>query len=146
MRVSQQGLALIKEHEGLRLDAYLCPAKVWTIGYGHTGGVQNGQRITAGEAERLLLADLQRFEQAVNLGVKVPLTQGQFDALASFAFNVGVGAFRESTLLRLLNHGDYQGAARQFDRWVYGGGQVLPGLVNRRADERALFEEAAHAE
>tara|TARA_R100001198_G_scaffold51472_1_gene28829 strand:- start:25 stop:546 length:522 start_codon:yes stop_codon:yes gene_type:complete len=146
MQTSSAGLALIKEHEGLRLDAYLCPAKVWTIGYGHTGDVHPGQRITEAMADLLLQADLKSFERAVSASVKVPLTQGQFDALVSFTFNVGAGAFRLSTLLRVLNEGDYRAAAKQFDRWVHGGGKVLPGLVRRRRDERALFEEATHVE
>jgi len=139
MQISPKGLELIKSHESLQLNAYLCPAKVWTIGYGHTGDVVRGQRITEAEADKLLLNDLQRFEKAVN-AVTAPLDQGQYDALVSFAFNVGVGAFRSSTLLRLLNHGDYEGAAGQFKRWNKGGGKVLPGLVRRREEERAMFE------
>ncbi|ROZ86902.1 lysozyme [Pseudomonas neustonica] len=139
MQISPKGLELIKSHESLQLDAYLCPAKVWTIGYGHTGDVVRGQRITEAGADKLLLNDLQRFEKAVN-AVLVPLDQDQYDALVSFAFNVGVGAFNSSTLLRLLNHGDYAGAAGQFKRWNKGGGKVLPGLVRRREEERALFE------
>jgi len=142
MQTSSAGLALIKEHEGLRLDAYLCPARVWTIGYGHTGDVHPGQRITEAMADLLLQSDLKSFERAVNAAVKVPLTQGQFDALVSFAFNVGAGAFRLSTLLRVLNEGDYRAAAKQFDRWVHGGGKVLPGLVRRRRDERARSSAA----
>ena len=140
MRTSENGLALIRQFEGLRLSAYLCPAGIPTIGYGSTAGVQMGQAITAARAEELLREDVRQFEAAVSRLVKVPLTQGQYDALTSFAFNLGAKSLEQSTLLRLLNAGDYSGAAAQFDRWVYASGKKLPGLVKRRAAERALFE------
>lgn len=133
-------LSLIKRFEGLRLKAYICPAGVPTIGYGTTKGVRMGQTITEEEAERLLREDVAVFERGVDEAVKVPLNPNQRAALVSFAYNVGLGAFRTSTLLRLLNKGDYAGAAKQFDRWTKGGGKVLPGLVKRRAAERELFE------
>lgn len=140
MHISDAGLALIRQSEGLRLRAYLCPAGIPTIGYGSTAGVKMGQTITAERAEELLREDLRQFEAAVSRLVKVPLSQGQFDALTSFAFNLGAKSLEKSTLLRLLNAGDYPGAAAQFDRWVYASGKKLSGLVKRRAAERALFE------
>jgi GH24 family phage-related lysozyme (muramidase) len=137
MKISQKGLQLIKDFEGLELKAYVCPAGVLTIGYGSTGShVKPGMTITPEEAEVLLQKDLGRFEEAVNRLVKVPLTQGQYDALVSFAFNCGTGAFAESTLLRLLNEKDYTGAANQFKRWTNDG---LEGLVRRRKAEETLF-------
>ena len=119
MHISEKGLALIRQFEGLRLSAYRCPAGIPTIGYGSTAGVKLGQAITAERAEQLLREDVRQFEAAVSRLVKVPLTQGQFDALTSFAFNLGAKALEKSTLLRLLNAGDYSGAAAQFERWVY---------------------------
>lgn len=140
MHISETGLALIRQFEGLRLAAYRCPAGIATIGYGSTAGVQMGQTITAERAEELLREDVRQFEAAVSRLVKVPLNQGQFDSLTSFAFNLGAKSLEQSTLLRLLNAGDYSGAAAQFDRWVYASGKKLSGLVKRRAAERALFE------
>ncbi len=140
MHTSQKGLDLIKSFEGLRLSAYKCPADVWTIGYGTTAGVKPGQTITKERAEELLRDDVKRFEDQVLRLVKVPLTQGQLDALVSFTYNLGAANLGNSTLLRLLNAGDYKGAAAQFDRWTNAGGKELPGLVKRRAAERALFE------
>lgn len=140
MHTSQKGLDLIKSFEGLRLSAYKCPADVWTIGYGTTAGVEPGQTITKERAEELLRDDVARFEAQVLRVIKVPLTQGQFDALVSFTYNLGAGNLANSTLARLLNAGDYLGAAAQFDRWNKAGGKVLNGLVARRAAERAMFE------
>lgn len=140
MHTSQKGLDLIKSFEGLRLSAYRCPADIPTIGYGTTSGVKMGDTITKERAEELLREDVKRFEAQVFRLVKVPLSQGQFDALVSFVYNLGAGNLSNSTLLRLLNAGDYAGAAAQFDRWTKAGGKVLPGLVRRRAAERALFE------
>ena len=138
-RTSSTGINLIKRWEGLRTKAYLCPASVWTIGYGHTKTARRGQRINHQEAERLLKEDLKVYEKAVRDYVSVPLNQNQFDALVSFCFNVGVGAFQNSTLRKLLNQRKYKGAARQLHRWVHGGGRKLPGLVKRRNDEYELF-------
>lgn len=133
-------LDIIKKSEGLRLEAYLpTPNDVPTIGYGHTKGVKMGQRITAKQAEQFLLEDVAWASDAVNRLVKVNLTQNQFDALVSFVFNVGATAFAGSTLLRLLNAGDYKGAADQFLRWNKQAGKVLKGLDTRRKEERALF-------
>ena len=144
MITNAAGLSLIRQAEGLRLRAYLCPANVWTIGIGTTvypdgRKVRSGDKCTEQQADRYLAHDLQEFERAVAAMVTVPLTGNQFAALVSLAYNVGIGALRGSTLLRLLNAGDYAGAANQFPRWNRGGGRVLPGLVKRRAAERDLF-------
>lgn len=142
MKTSAKGIALIKSAEGLRLEAYPDPGTdgpPWTIGYGSTSGVTPDSVITEAQAERMLGEDLVRFERAVERQVIVPLDQGQFDALVSFTYNVGEASFAESTLLHRLNAGDAAGAADQFSRWVSAGGKVLPGLVKRRAAERALF-------
>jgi lysozyme len=143
MKTGPAGLHLIKTFEGLKLNAYRCPAGVLTIGYGTTAGVKPGQAITAAKAEELLAADLRKFEDTVNTSVAVPITQGQFDALVSLAYNIGSGAFRASTLLRKLNAKDYAGAAEQFPRWNRAGGKVLAGLTRRREAERKLFEGKA---
>lgn len=137
---SQRGIDLIKQFEGMVLKAYLCPAKIWTIGYGHTRTAKPGMVITEEQAEALLRADLVDFERAVNHAVTVPLQQYQFDALVSFAFNVGASAFRGSTLLQRVNAERWTEAAAEFDRWTRGDGKVLPGLVRRRQAERAMFE------
>lgn len=134
---------LIKKWEQLRLTAYKpTPNDVWTIGWGHTLGVTEGMVIDQNQAEQFFQQDVSEAENAVNQYVKVGLTQHQFDALVSFTFNEGVGAFRSSTLLRKLNAGDYQGAANEFPRWNKQGSKTLQGLVNRRADEMAYFLEA----
>lgn len=139
---SNPAVEIIKQFEGLRLETYQCPAGIPTIGYGHTGpDVVCGMTITAEEAERLLRDDLRRFERRVQQLVTVPMTQGQFDALVSFAFNVGLGALERSTLLKRLNAEDYAGAATEFDHWTKAAGRELPGLVRRRRAERQLFEE-----
>jgi len=143
MHTSQKGLDLIKSFEGLRLSAYKDVVGVVTIGYGTTSGVKMGDTITKERAEQLLREDVERFEQQVLRLVRVPLSQGQHDALVSFVYNLGAGNLSNSTLLRLLNAGDYAGAAAQFDRWNKAGGKVLSGLVRRRAAERALFEGAS---
>lgn len=147
MYISKQGLDLIKHFEGLRLKAYKCPSGVWTIGYGHTKGVYPGMVITEELAEKFLIDDVWNFEREVESLVHVPVTQGQFDALVSFAYNVGsdiddddiAEGLGDSTLLKLLNRGDYIGAANQFPLWVRSRGRVLPGLQKRRKAERALF-------
>ncbi|HEY9887373.1 MAG TPA: lysozyme [Candidatus Obscuribacterales bacterium] len=143
-RINQDGLTIVKHFEGRELRAYQDSVGVWTIGYGHTAAagpptVVAGQTITEAEAEAILKRDLGLFENGVRSVVAVPLNSNQFSALVSFSFNVGVGALRDSTLLRKLNAGDYQGAADEFPRWVKAGGQTLPGLVRRRDAERALF-------
>ena len=142
MNISDTGLRLITEFEGLRLAAYPDPGtggEPWTIGVGHTGGVHLGDTCTEEQAMDWLRSDVRYAESAVEHLVKVPLDQGQFDALVSFVFNCGQGAFGQSTMLRLLNAGDYDGASRQFGRWNKAGNQELPGLTRRRAAEAKLF-------
>lgn len=135
------GIEIIKHFEGLRLEAYLCPAGVPTIGYGHTKGVKLGQKITKEQAEQFLADDYLEAEQQVAHLVKVPLKHNQLEALTSFVFNLGIGNLRSSTLLRKLNTGDYIGAGQEFDKWVYSKGVKLNGLIARRKEERKLFEE-----
>lgn len=142
MHISRRGLELLKQHEGLRLKAYPDPASggdPWTIGYGHTHGVKQGDEITAEQAEDFLLEDLGWVEDCLARVVRVPLAQAQFDALASLIFNIGAPGFERSTLLRKLNAGDYAGAAEEFGRWNMAAGAVNAGLTRRRGDERALF-------
>jgi lysozyme len=139
MKVSDRGLDLIKRFEGCHLDAYVCPAGVLTIGYGHTANVNEGDSITEDEANYFLKKDLETAEKCVNACVKGNITQGQFDALCSFVFNLGCGSLRKSTLLRQLNEGNDMSAAGEFMRWVYAGGKKLPGLVKRRTAEMELF-------
>ncbi|MBP8282382.1 MAG: lysozyme [Chromatiaceae bacterium] len=139
LTTSPAGIALIQAHEGLRLTAYRDPVGIWTIGYGSTSHVHPGMQITRDQATLRLYHDVDDAEATVNRRVTVPLTQSQFDALVSLVFNIGGGAFRKSTLLQKLNAGDYAGAAGEFGRWVKAKGRVLPGLVTRRAAERALF-------
>lgn len=143
MTLSKNGIDLIAGFEGFESKAYLCPAGVWTIGFGTT--VINGVRVKKGDTCTLEQAkdykaqDLKRFEKTVNDAVMVGLTQNQFDALVSLTYNIGSNAFSNSTLLKKLNTGDYDGAADQFDVWNKAGGRVLKGLVNRRATEKKLF-------
>ena len=142
---SANGLAIIKKHEGLRLSSYLCPAGVPTIGYGNTR-YPDGRKVILGEklssekeATQLLLASLQSFEAAVNRHLP-NLNQCQFDALVSFTYNVGTGAFIKSTLLKKakVNPAD-PSILDEFQKWVRGGGRVLPGLVTRRREEANLY-------
>lgn len=144
MQTSDKGIALIKQFEGCKLTAYQDSVGVWTIGYGWTQPV-DGKPIRAGmtikqeTAERLLKTGLISYESDVSRLVKVGLTQGQFDALVSFTYNLGARSLSTSTLLRKLNAGDYTGAANEFLRWNKAGGKVLNGLTRRREAERALF-------
>ncbi|EOK5841644.1 lysozyme [Escherichia coli] len=144
MQTSDKGIALIKKFEGCKLTAYQDSVGVWTIGYGWTQPV-DGKPIRAGmtikqeAAERLLKTGLVSYESDVSRLVKVGLTQGQFDALVSFTYNLGARSLSTSTLLRKLNSGDYAGAADEFLRWNKAGGKVLNGLTRRREAERALF-------
>lgn len=132
-------LCLTEEFEGLRLKAYLDTGNVWTIGWGHTAGVQKGDTCTRAQAEAWLREDIQTAEDDVKLYVTAPLTQGQFDALTDFAFNVGAKQFRTSTLVRILNARQYAEAAEQFKRWKFDNGVEIPGLVRRRKAERDWF-------
>lgn len=144
MKVSNAGLDLIKKHEGLRLNAYRCPAGVWTIGYGITssagvGAVTPGMKITQAEAEEMLRKALFVFERGVQDVLTRRPTQHQFDAMVSLAYNIGVPAFRRSSVARHFNNGDIEKAAGSFLMWNKANGKVLPGLTKRRADERAWF-------
>lgn len=141
MKTSQNGINLIKQFEGCKLEAYKCPAGVWTIGYGHTGNVKNGDKISELSAETLLAIDLQKFEYAINENVvrKCYLTQNEFDSLVSFVYNIGISAFLNSTMLKLLIENKKEEAAEQFDKWIYAKGIKLAGLIKRRAAEKALF-------
>jgi lysozyme len=146
MKASQACIDLIHRFEGFRESPYLCPAGVPTIGYGSTrypdGSHVNltDPAITRERADEIMRATLVEYEEAVNRYVRVFLSQNQFDALVDFAYNAGAKNLLNSTLLRLLNTGDYDRAAAQFNRWVYAGDKVLPGLVRRRMAEKALFE------
>lgn len=137
--INKTGLDLIKHFEGFYSDAYLCPAGVWTIGYGHTRGVEQGQTVTREEAEALLHEDLAQAQTAVDRYITVPLTQNQFAALVSFTFNLGAGSLQTSTLRRKLNAKEYDAVPSELARWVKGGGRTLAGLVRRRAAEGDLF-------
>ena len=130
-----------KRYEELRLNAYLCPAGVWTVGYGATGkGIGPGVVWTETQANNNLTERFIRLGEFVEGQVRVPINASQKAALALLTDNIGNKAFSTSTLLKKLNAGDYMGAAKQFDRWNKGGGKVLNGLTKRRAEERALFE------
>lgn len=137
--INAAGLALVKDYEGLRLEAYQDSSGVWTIGYGHTASVRPGDSISAERAELLLEADLMEAERAVASLVKVPLTDNQFSALVSFVFNEGEGAFAKSTLLKKLNEGGYALVPACLKSWICDNGRVQPGLVKRRATEAALW-------
>ena len=132
---------LIEQWEGCRLEPYQDSVGVWTQGFGHTGDdVYEGcDPISQQQADQLLAADLGRFETAVNGMVADATQQQQFDAMVSFSYNLGEGALRGSTLLRMHNSGDYDGAAQQFGRWNHAGGRVLAGLTRRRAGEAAVY-------
>lgn len=140
MRTSREGIKLIQRYEGFSATPYSDVAGYATIGYGHC--IKKGEcfdRITLAEAEALLISDLAVAENCIRRLVKISLAQHQFDALASFVYNVGASAFQNSTLLKMLNAGDTDAAATQFERWVYAGGKKQPGLIARRQAETRLF-------
>ncbi|EIR2645985.1 lysozyme [Salmonella enterica subsp. enterica serovar Enteritidis] len=139
MKTSDNGRAFIRAREGVKLAAYQDGGGVWTIGYGHTRGVKQGQAINHEQADEFLDSDLRQVESCISERVTVALNQNQFDALVSFVFNVGRQAFSDSTLLKKLNEGNYRAAADQFTRWVYDNDQFVQGLYNRRVAERDLF-------
>ncbi len=141
MKAGVLAYKVIKEHEGLFLTAYTCPSGKATIGWGHTAHVNLGMRISMNEAESFLREDVALVEAGLIKLLTVPVTQGQFDALCSFAFNLGLGNFAKSTLLKRLNTGDTASAAAEFDKWVFAGGKRLAGLIERRKAERVLFEQ-----
>jgi len=143
--INKAGLDLVKHFEGFCAEAYKCPAGVWTIGYGHTGGVKSGQRVTEQEAEQLLRSDLETAAAAVERYIAVPLSDNQFSALVSFTFNLGSGSLRESTLRKKLNTDDYDAVPSELARWVKANGKTLGGLVKRRAAEGVLFMQTDDA-
>lgn len=142
MKTSQKGLELIKESEGFRAEAYPDPATggiPWTIGFGTTVGVRKGMVVSLDQANKMLAQDLAKFEAGVNKLAPVTI-QGQFDALVSFAYNLGLGNLQNSTLLKRHNAGDYAGAALEFSRWNKAAGKVMTGLTTRRAREAELYK------
>lgn len=146
MKTSDKALAILQRFEGCKLSAYKCPAGVWTIGFGHTGAdVVEGLKITMGQAEGLLKQDVVRFEDGVLKATKgITLTQGQFDALVIFTFNIGLQAFSKSTLLKKIRAGELRAAADEFLRWGKAKNKEgelvpLPGLMRRREAERSIF-------
>jgi lysozyme len=156
MNVSVKSIKVIKHHEGVRTTPYQCPALLWTIGIGHVIDPTHARvplaerkslpipegwnrKISMEEVDDILRKDLATFERGVERYCPVKLTQGQFDALVSFSFNVGLGTLQRSTLRQKVLRGDMEGAAEEFLKYTIGGGKVLKGLVNRRNDERAMF-------
>jgi lysozyme len=154
MKISDKCLEMIRHHEGVRYRPYKCPAKLWTVGVGHVLYPEQGKlpldrrgdyalldkdnrQFSKEEVDGILRADLQRFERGVRTFCPCDLTQGMFDALVSFSFNVGLGTLQRSTLRQKILRGD--AAEDEFLRYTIGGGKVLKGLVNRRNDERALY-------
>ncbi len=139
MRIGNKGIDLIKHFEGCELEAYKCPSGVWTIGYGHIKGVSEGMTITQEEAEEMLRDEMAEYEGYVNRLVTAELNQNQFDAMVSWVYNLGGGDLSSSTLLKVLNDGDYAGVPAQMMRWNKAGGKVLEGLTRRRQAEADLF-------
>ena len=139
MKTSEVGVELIKEFEGCKQVAYQDSVGVWTIGYGHTKDVYEGQLAIKKTIERWLQEDLEEFESYVSKLVKVELNQNQFDALVAWTFNLGPTNLNESTMLRKLNYGDYESVPDEMRRWNKAGGEVLNGLVRRRDAEANLF-------
>lgn len=142
--LSDNGMKLLEQFEGLRLEAYLDSASIATIGFGsikypNGNKVKLGDKINKAQAKEYKLHDLKEFENTVNTSVKVPLTQNQYDALVSLSYNIGSSAFKNSTLLKKLNSGDYKGSAEQFLVWNKVNSKKVQGLVNRREAERNLF-------
>ena len=140
MKISIEGLSLIKKFEGLELEAYKCAAGVWTIGYGHIKDVKEGDKISKAEADEMLVHEIEEYENYVNTAVNVPLSQNQFDAIVSWVFNLGNGNLRASTMLKVINAGDHAGVPAQIKRWNKAGGKVLEGLIRRREAEALLYE------
>lgn len=142
--ISENGYALIRDSEGFRDKAYRDTGGVWTLGFGtikYPDGrsVKQGDTCTREQAEQWLKSDCRWVDACLDKYVKATISQNQFDALASFVYNIGESQFRSSTLLAKLNAGDYKVAAANFDRWIYDNGKIITGLVNRRAQEKALF-------
>ena len=139
MKVSQECVDLVKFFEGFEANAYLCPANVWTIGYGRTKDVREGDIIPEVQAERDVVEELEEFAEQVLNSVKVELTQNELDALTSWTYNLGVGNLQSSTLLKKLNTGDYESVPSEMVRWNKAGGKVLAGLTKRREAEAELW-------
>ena len=140
MNVTQRGIDIIKEFEGCKLTAYLCPAGKWTVGYGQTGSkIVEGVKWAQWQADEALAHHCEGLADHITKRLRVPVTQCQFDALVCFVYNVGIGAFETSTMLRLLNGGDYVGASGQFGRWLNKGSTFEAGFRRRREAERQLF-------
>lgn len=137
--ISPAGIALIKQFEGCKLTSYQDQRGIWTVGYGHTGNIGPGMTITQEQADAFLLEDLHHTETGILCQVHVPLSQNQFDALVSFAYNIGLGNFKDSTCLAKLNEGQYQDAANWMLPWHHVNGVENEGLLNRRTAERDLF-------
>ena len=141
MNMSDEGFNLIKHFEGCELEAYQCAAGVWTIGYGHTRDVQEGDKWTKDKAEFMLWRELEEeYEQYVNSLVTVPINQCQFDALVSWVYNLGPNNLKNSSMLRVLNEGKYDEVPFQMKKWNKAGGKVLEGLIRRREAEADMFE------
>ena len=140
MKISQEGISLIKKFEGCELTAYQCSAGVWTIGYGHTKGIEEGMEITQQEAEDMLVEELHEYENYINDNVTAPLSQNQFDAMVSWVYNLGPANLKSSTLLKVLNAGKYDEVPFQMKRWNKAGGVTLDGLIRRREAESLLFQ------
>jgi lysozyme len=140
MNISQEGISLIKKFEGCELEAYKCAAGVWTIGYGHTKDVKEGDSILKEDAESMLMHELQKYCNDVDIAVKVDLKQNEFDALVSWTYNLGLTNLNSSTMLRVLNEGKHNEVPAQIKRWNKASGQVKQGLVRRREAEALMFE------
>tara|TARA_R100000544_G_scaffold34211_1_gene20923 strand:- start:14 stop:457 length:444 start_codon:yes stop_codon:yes gene_type:complete len=140
MNISQEGLGLIKKFEGCELEAYVCAAGVWTIGYGSTKGVKEGDKISQEEADKLLLHEMDEYEGYITDNVTVDLKQNQFDSLVSWVFNLGPTNLKASTMLKVLNLGNFEGVPEQMKRWNKANGKTLDGLIRRREAEALLFE------
>jgi lysozyme len=140
MNISQEGISLIKKFEGCELEAYKCAAGVWTIGYGHTKDVKEGDSILKEDAESMLMHELQEYCNNVDIAVKVDLKQNEFDALVSWTYNLGLTNLNSSTMLKVLNEGKHDEVPAQMKRWNKASGQVKQGLVRRREAEALMFE------
>lgn len=140
MNISEEGLTLIKKYEGCELKAYLCPAGVWTIGYGHTKNVEENMEISEEKADKMLVDEMIEYEKYIDTMVNVPLEQYQFDSLCSWVYNLGPTNLKESTLLKVLNNKSYENVPKQIKRWNKANGLVLEGLVKRREAEALMFE------
>ena len=141
MNISVEGISLIKKFEGCELEAYQDSVGVWTIGYGHIKDVKQGDKINQDEAENLLEEEMPEYEGYINDMVEVSLEQCQFDALVSWVYNLGPTNLSSSTLLKVLNEGDYDEVPFQIKRWNKAGGKVLEGLTRRREAEALLFQD-----